>query len=635
MTNTVNSLLPYPATSTRKALPPSKLSTLHKTISSSLSQVLALPPPKRDIEASRKFVSTYAKDAAQQELEALIWGLTSTRLSSDERNIRSNVLRLAEKLAMSTEGIELQTLLDLAVVYSRTNTASMRSLLITASKLRSHIATVERQLVDAITQLLSLHNRSGGAIAPSGGAPGLYQLRKTAHVLASFIHASPPEFVRPFARSKSFLLALASTYDRSLSQIIQSYGGAQTILSQIDSSGSQRELDDWERIWLETKVDLMDTFHIVFRTLVDDMTRAQGAQLAAEAERTFDIIFALIEQHQPPRTASSSTPSTPFLNRSLLHDYQRTYDLSRMLSSAMRTASERDARLDLLDSALQELERSESDKGGTNGKDPGALKLLLRSSGLPYRSAPVRATQSNGKGKAKEPSPTRAAESHIDAAQLARQISYIQDMLPHIPDSHIRALLLARDYPFYDNVERVVEALLDGSAPSEAELAPSGPKLNTVIDVNERRNIFDDEEIDLNNVRFGKQAHDTSTSLHDRSYIESVKADILRRAEAMSSDEDEEDEGAVTGNGKPKAIIVAYEDELEGLDSPVKVIGDGEASSDSDEDDGEADGQDEKQKQGPETILELAYIQDPNLFNRDAATRRSKARADLKACTGL
>lgn len=36
----------------------------------------------------------------------------------------------------------------------------------------------------------------------------------------------------------------------------------------------------------------------------------------------------------------------------------------------------------------------------------------------------------------------------------------------------------------------------------------------------------------------------------------------------------------------------------------------------------------------PDTILELAYIQDPKLFDRDGQTRRSKARADLKAQTG-
>jgi hypothetical protein len=36
----------------------------------------------------------------------------------------------------------------------------------------------------------------------------------------------------------------------------------------------------------------------------------------------------------------------------------------------------------------------------------------------------------------------------------------------------------------------------------------------------------------------------------------------------------------------------------------------------------------------PETILELAYIADPKVFDRDAQTKRSKARVDLRAQTG-
>ena len=40
------------------------------------------------------------------------------------------------------------------------------------------------------------------------------------------------------------------------------------------------------------------------------------------------------------------------------------------------------------------------------------------------------------------------------------------------------------------------------------------------------------------------------------------------------------------------------------------------------------------QPSSPETLVELAYIQDPSVFNRDAATRRSAARAALRKSTG-
>ena len=97
-----------------------------------------------------------------------------------------------------------------------------------------------------------------------------------------------------------------------------------------------------------------------------------------------------------------------------------------------------------------------------------------------------------------------------------------------------------------------------------------------------------------------------------------MKAEILRRAEAMSDDSDEE-------SGKPKALdVIDLDDDLdEAGASTIKTLGDGEESGD-----------EEVDPIKPETILELAYIRDPKLFDRDAETRRSKARADLKQQTG-
>lgn len=103
---------------------------------------------------------------------------------------------------------------------------------------------------------------------------------------------------------------------------------------------------------------------------------------------------------------------------------------------------------------------------------------------------------------------------------------------------------------------------------------------------------------------------DASTIIQDKSEIERMKADILRRVEEIS-DEDEESDGE------------GYDE-----DSPVKVKlgGDGE---DSDEETGERPG-----ARDVETILELAYIADPRQFDRDAQTRRSQARVKLRAQTG-
>jgi len=103
--------------------------------------------------------------------------------------------------------------------------------------------------------------------------------------------------------------------------------------------------------------------------------------------------------------------------------------------------------------------------------------------------------------------------------------------------------------------------------------------------------------------------------------MEEMKADILRRAEEVSDDEEE-----------ARGIDLAYDDEDGIGDSgKLRISGDGEAIDEEEENDGE---EASVKPPSPEMILELAYIRDPKLFDRDAATRRSKARSDLKAQTG-
>lgn len=133
---------------------------------------------------------------------------------------------------------------------------------------------------------------------------------------------------------------------------------------------------------------------------------------------------------------------------------------------------------------------------------------------------------------------------------------------------------------------------------------------------------------------------DAQTLLRDRAHIDQMKADILRRAHEMEL-EDAEDEGfeaqfsttvtSGSGKGKEKAMEAIPGDEVE-LDHlrRVKIAGDGESDNEGEE---STDEEDEKPP-SVDVILELAYLRDPTLFERDAATRRSKSRAELKAQTG-
>jgi len=96
-----------------------------------------------------------------------------------------------------------------------------------------------------------------------------------------------------------------------------------------------------------------------------------------------------------------------------------------------------------------------------------------------------------------------------------------------------------------------------------------------------------------------------------------MKADILRRAEEFSSSEDEDEEDVEDDQLAPTAA------------NKIKVLGDGEESDGSDSEGNEGD---EERKILPETILELTYVENPKLLDRDS--RGSPARADLKQKTG-
>jgi activating signal cointegrator complex subunit 2 len=116
-----------------------------------------------------------------------------------------------------------------------------------------------------------------------------------------------------------------------------------------------------------------------------------------------------------------------------------------------------------------------------------------------------------------------------------------------------------------------------------------------------------------------------------------MKADILRRAEAISDDDDDEELEFEGGGHAKNSIVLAYDDEdLDGVTrSNVKIGGDGEESEDGENDEGGGTEREVVQKaQTPETILELVYIRDPKLFDRDAGTRRSKTREELRVQTG-
>ncbi|KAG6918738.1 hypothetical protein DXG01_012223 [Tephrocybe rancida] len=592
----------YPSTSARKSLSPTQLSTLTSTIASVLSTVLVLPPTKLDSPSALSFVASYAKDTALVALQSLIWTPTSaTAPSQIQIQIHKRTLRLAHRLAPR---LGLLTLLDLSLAYAPSS--QLRAVFSSAYEANPGLALVlNTDFVPALTHLLN----------PS---QGLYATRKATQCALSFLRSSPAEFKRCFAHSQVFVLALAHLYDQGLAGIALSYGG----LSVQRGSGKPH---DWEPTWAQTKLAVVDAFHLLIRVFLDDLASARGAALAVESERTFGVVFALLEV-----PASSSSGTTPFLDRPLLADYQATYSLSTTLSKAL---SKEDARVDVLESALSSL----SPASNSRKRDPGALNILL-GSGVP----PGVDARSSSKGKERATERGHSPEAHDPDIDL--KLTQILDILPDTSPSYARALL--RHPPFAGDPEKVIGALLEGSAPlpESAELTPGGGGGGggkgeerdrwgggdgvdeTLAIVVERRNVFDEVEMDLGSVRVGKKREDAFIALRDHAAIAALKADILRRAETIS-DSDDEDQ---TRNA------LAYDSD-EVIKLKLKLGGEGEQSDESNAD-SDADGGDQDPEPGKaqdvQTILELAYIADLALFARDARTRHGAERKWLRKQAG-
>ena len=482
---TIAPLPPYPSTDAQSKLPASQLAALNQKISLAIQKTLDLPVQTVNSVATVAFISSYARDVAQTILDALIWDAHSKSPkaeTSDSRNIRARTFLLAERLA-STGALDLITLLNLSIVYAPYHTRLCTLLNSAFSSSASLLSSATTSAIPAFTSVLLSHANTG-----------LHGLRKAARTVLCFTRVSPPELLRAFAHNRDFVLALARAYDAGLGAAASSYGRLY-----LPTAGAPvRQPDDWECLFLQTKADLLDTFHVLFTALLDSL----GA-LPAEAERAVDVVFTL--HTLPSSIRTDDVPPTAFLNRSLLADYHHAYDVSEMLA---RAAAD-DARLDALSAALSGLEGDVS--GGSSGpahrRNPGAFTLLL-GSGVQHgidnlgRGARVigRVSPSGDAKATAGPSSSKAMDPRVEEVRV---------ILPDYAPEYVEALLQRVEY---DTVERVVEALLEGTAPPPEAIQQQAAMESQTLQprdefkyTQDRRNVFDGEDMDVSRLRIGKK----------------------------------------------------------------------------------------------------------------------------------
>ncbi|KAG9005509.1 hypothetical protein FRB94_001515 [Tulasnella sp. JGI-2019a] len=572
------------------------IQTLARTLDSHIQQ-----QPATDTQHTTAFVESYLRNSAFEILnQPSVLIKPKAILSKSESVVRSQILQLANRFKTS---LNHAALLDLAIVYQKKEDGpNVKEILDSHSSSFGRVLT--EQLVPAFNDILQTSYVAGQA-TPSA----FIQTRlKLVRLINGLIRSQSQVVIASFNLRRDFVLALAQCYQVTLAEVAFSRGGIR-----VQDQGLSA---DWQQPWMETKVGIIDIFH----PLIDHAIQTASTSSFSESEQAlFDVLHSLIDH----ASMNFSTSAQWFVDTALLVDYEHAYHLSDSLRKAWRRGNQM---VDTVISGLEGLNRPLEDSAAAGG-----LEILLRDLS-PLETHKV-ARKTKGKSKALDQDTVNDSgrDDDIDIA-----ITKVLDLFPDENRQFVQAAL--RDPSYYNSAEKVITALLEDTLPPNLVALRAGPLFGDDDDTNgtdddeyERRNVFDNEEIDASRVQIGKnKLASADLLLQDKSFMADMKADILRRVAEHSSDEDD------YGASRPSKAYrdVAFEEDLD--DAPVEPrikLSGADGGGFSDEEGGE-DVKPADNKLDPEGILLTAYSRDPKLFDRDAATRRSKARTDLRAQTG-
>ncbi|KAG8891355.1 hypothetical protein FRC00_013826 [Tulasnella sp. 408] len=380
------------------------------------------------------------------------------------------------------------------------------------------------------------------------------------------------------ALGKALYRALGYCYHTVLDAVAHTYSASGIRPKEVGPSFK------WQIPWMEVKVGILDAVHGLIE-------RALKAAKASEDARhkVFDILLAMIDD-SPKKPQSSST--IWFGNVPLLVDYQHVHHLKERLSEL---AGLDDMIVELVIPSLDGLIDSHAPR---DNDAVGALIILLRDA--PHATAPpvappVIKVENVDKGKGKGKAAVQEEEPEA-AHELDLAVTQVLDIFPDESPSFLKAAL--QDPTMGKSAEALIAALLESNLPSHLaslrdgapQQPPTPPSQGTSSQAPvqfERRNIFDDEEMDFSKLRLGgTKSGDADTLLNDRSFLEEMKADILRRAQEQQGESDDE------GPARPRRDIT-FEDELDDeLAKPTFKLAsiDGESSDEGDSEEGEDEG---------------------------------------------
>lgn len=363
----------FPLSRAKNISTPEKWADLSRSLSRRLSEVLGLSA--EDLRHHRPeiidFLRTYLVDAAKSVLDqtALLNRQTSP-LAVEEERVRSQVLDVLEKIN-ADQPLSISLIIDAAILYQREKDMTRIRSIIDGALTRS--SDEFRHLV--LPTWISLLRTPYYAGKDDASKWFIARLRLT-EMMKGLLRTGSASALSACVGSTELLSALAYCYKDMLDRVAWEKGGVR-----INEQGLSV---NWQVPWMQIKIGIMDTFHLVMSHAIRQGTGSSAAD--SGRERLSDIVLSLIDS-----SGSSNPKSTWFVDLPLITDYEHAHGLSRTLKRADPGQ----------DNFIAEMIENLTNGLGAESDGAGGLKIIMRSLPTPSQTRIVEKSKDKGKGKEK------------------------------------------------------------------------------------------------------------------------------------------------------------------------------------------------------------------------------------------
>ncbi len=456
-------LPPFRPSLVKQKLPFEQFDSIQRLLCAQIQLLLQNSPSPSTVLA---FLQAYLSDVAQDSLKSLSTIPVVDPASPNTTLLRQQVLALLGHLAENyPKSITQAILIDTIIVYGPKNATLVKRFL------SDLLGRREPQFKTAIATSLSrmLSELNGSTRNTIEG------VRRVAHILATMVRTEVLAILDELIDGKPTITDMTTIYDHTLPPLL------------LNAELDDVPLSSGARSWLQTKVDLLDSFH----TLVDHLL-ASERHLESGITLLFDLTSSV-----------DGTENSPFIHSPLIADYQHQFDLAQRLKSL--NATHDDPRLEVLIVIIANLAPADPN-------ELGPLSLLLGTQEISNIASYGATGSRKGKGRA----------APVDEG-VEETITQILSILPDQDPDFLRKCLAHSTYTGSGRMEKLMAALLEGNVPAELvmdEVGGSSANEPLLLPLSTgdgkekekeykytkgRQNIFDDQPFDVSALRVGKK----------------------------------------------------------------------------------------------------------------------------------